>query len=194
TVGLQEVLSSIPALDVRSSTRFTLSQRKTTCLFIIDGGSEGFEEYYESVRTLFYNMTLAFVIINSSPHHAPVCIKDKTILISKSSPIEVFYRFLDSILTHNQNLFTPVRLSKSEYAIFQYWISGHPVELISEIIGLNKKSVLNSKSRLLNKYGVQDKSSLILIARILFRESLIGEESTHATEPTKDTDAMDSLA
>ncbi|QTF07024.1 LuxR family transcriptional regulator [Brenneria izadpanahii] len=193
TVGLQEILSSIPAFSVRPSTRFTLSQGKTTCIFIIDGSSEGFEEYYESVRTLFYNMTLAFVIINNSPRHDPVCIDDKTVLISKSSPIDVLYSFLDFILTHNKNALTPVRLSKSEYAIFQYWIAGYSVDIISEIIGLNKKSVLNSKSRLLNKYGVQDKNSLLLIAKILFRDNPI-DELPYSAEPTEDSDALDSLA
>ncbi|MCG8707592.1 LuxR family transcriptional regulator [Brenneria sp. 4F2] len=192
-VGLREVLSSIPAFYVRPSTRFTLSQGKTTCIFIIDGSSEGFEEYYESVRSFFYNMAAAFVIINNSPFHPPVCIDEKTILISKSSPIDAFYQLLDVIPVQNRHSFTPVRLSKSEYAVFQYWIAGYTVESISEIVGLNKKSVLNSKSRLLNKYGVQDKNSLILIAKILFRDGLV-DAPPYSAESAKDIDAMDSLA
>ncbi|MDX5629038.1 MULTISPECIES: LuxR C-terminal-related transcriptional regulator [unclassified Brenneria] len=193
TVGLREVLASIPALYVRPSSRFTLSQGRTTCIFIIDGSSEGFEEYYESVRTFFYPMAAAFVIINASPLHPPVCIDEKTLLISKSSPIAAFYQLLDVIPQHSRHSLMPVRLSKSEYAVFQYWIAGYSVESISAIVGLNKKSVLNSKSRLLNKYGVQDKNSLILIAKILFRDGLPGD-AAYPSASIKNIDAMDSLA
>ncbi|MGG2141014.1 hypothetical protein [Symbiopectobacterium sp. RP] len=49
-------------------------------------------------------------------------------------------------------------------------------------LGYNKKSVLNSKARLLNKYGVHDKNSLLLIASILFKRKIIklGESSENA--------------
>ncbi|MBJ7222766.1 MULTISPECIES: LuxR C-terminal-related transcriptional regulator [unclassified Brenneria] len=179
-------------LYVRPTNRFTLPQGKTKCIFIIDGSSEGFEEYYESVRSAFYNMAASFIIINNSPYHPPVCIDEKTVLISKSSPIESFYKLLDVIPPYGGNSFNPVRLSKSEYAVFQYWSSGYSAESISEIIGLNKKSVLNSKSRLLNKYGVQDKNSLLLIAKILFKEKVAGKPP-YSSESTQDMGTAGSL-
>lgn len=171
TVGLREILSSTPMLTVRPVNRFTLQQGKKKCIFIIDGSSEGFEEYYESIRTHFYNVASAFLIINNSPLHFPVCIDEKTILVSKATSIDYFYKFLGVVHQHDKRLFCPVRLSKSEYAVFKYWSAGCTAESIADMIGLNKKSVLNSKSRLLNKYGVQDKNSLLLIAKILFRDS-----------------------
>ncbi|WP_121572858.1 helix-turn-helix transcriptional regulator [Brenneria alni] len=180
-------------LSVKPANRFTLPQGRKKCIFIIDGSSEGFEEYYESVRTSFYEMAASFIIINNSPYHPPVCIDEKTILISKSSPIDAFYKLLDVIPPHTRHLFNPVRLSKSEYAVFHYWILGYTAESISEIIGLNKKSVLNSKSRLLNKYGVQDKNSLLIIAKILFRESIAGKPPC-SSESTKDIGEVGSLA
>ncbi|MEH0873486.1 LuxR C-terminal-related transcriptional regulator [Pectobacterium cacticida] len=160
-------------LSIKPVNRFTLQQGKKKCIFIIDGSSEGFEEYFESIRTHFFNMAASFVIINNSPNHPPVCIDEKTLLISKSAAIDSFYTLLDSIHRHDRRLFTPVRLSKSEYAVFQYWCSGYSADTIADLIGLNKKSVLNSKSRLLNKYGVQDKNSLLLIAKIIFKDSVI---------------------
>ncbi|EHD20028.1 MULTISPECIES: LuxR C-terminal-related transcriptional regulator [Brenneria] len=192
-VGLREALSHSPMLYVRPAYRFTLPHARTSGVFIIDGGSEGFEEYYESVRTSFYKTALLFIIINNSPYHLPVCIDKKTMLISKSSPMDFFYKLPDFIPSQNSHLLNPVRLSKSEQTVFQYWTSGYTAESISEIIGLNKKSVLNSKSRLLNKYGVQDKNSLLLIAKILFKDT-IAKQSSHLSESTKNITVMGSLA
>ncbi|WP_210416998.1 LuxR C-terminal-related transcriptional regulator [Brenneria corticis] len=192
-VGLREVLSRSPMLYVRPAYRFTLPHARTSGIFIIDGSSEGFEEYYESVRTSFYKTASLFIIINNSPYHPPVCIDEKTMLISKSSPIDFFYKLLDFIQPQNPHFLNPVRLSKSEQAVFQYWTSGYTAESISEIIGLNKKSVLNSKSRLLNKYGVQDKNSLLLIAKILFRDG-IAEQPSYLPESTPNITVMGSLA
>lgn len=192
TVGLREVLSSTPMLSVKPVNRFTLQQGKKKCIFIIDGSSEGFEEYYESIRTHFYNMAASFLIINNSPYHLPVCIDEKTILISKSTSIDYFYTFLDAVHQHDKQLFSPVRLSKSEYAVFQYWCAGYTAESIAELIGLNKKSVLNSKSRLLNKYGVQDKNSLLLIAKILFRDHIIAEPE-HFPDSAKNINTQSSF-
>lgn len=192
TVGLREILSSIPMLSIKPVNRFTLQQGKKKCIFIIDGSSEGFEEYYESIRTHFYNMASSFVIINNSPNHPPVCIDEKTILISKSAAIDSFYKLLDFVHLHDRRLFSPVRLSKSEYAVFQHWCAGYTAEAIADIIGLNKKSVLNSKSRLLNKYGVQDKNSLLLIAKIIFKDSVI-EEFDSLPKPAADINMSHSI-
>ncbi|MEH2922526.1 helix-turn-helix transcriptional regulator [Samsonia erythrinae] len=170
-------------LSIKPVNRFTLQHGNKKCIFIIDGSSEGFEKYYESIRTHFYSLASSFVIINNSPYHPPACIDEKTILISKSAPIDSFYKLLDFAYLHDRRLFNPVRLSKSEYAVFQYWCAGYTAEAIADIIGLNKKSVLNSKSRLLNKYGVQDKNSLLLIAKIIFKDSVI-EEFDSLTKPT----------
>ncbi|KHN50317.1 helix-turn-helix transcriptional regulator [Pectobacterium fontis] len=179
-------------LSIKPVNRFTLQQGKNKCIFIIDGSSEGFEDYYESIRTHFYNMALSFVIINNSPYHPPVSIDEKTILISKSADINSLYKLFDFVHLHDRRLFSPVRLSKSEYSVFQYWSAGYSAEAIADRIGLNKKSVLNSKSRLLNKYGVQDKNSLLLIAKILFKDSVI-EEFDSLPKPANDINMNHSL-
>ncbi|MFC3396760.1 helix-turn-helix transcriptional regulator [Brenneria rubrifaciens] len=179
-------------LSVKPVNRFTLQQARKQCIFIIDGSSEGFEEYYESIRTHFYNMASSFIIINNSLNHQPVCIDKKTILISKSTPIDYLYQLFDTVHLNDRRFFNPVRLSKSEYAVFQYWCAGYTAEAIAAITGLNKKSVLNSKSRLLNKYGLQDKNSLLLIAKILFRDNII-EESGDSHNSLKNNNTMGSF-
>ncbi|MGL9751135.1 MAG: helix-turn-helix transcriptional regulator [Symbiopectobacterium sp.] len=75
------------------------------------------------------------------------------------------------------------QLSKSEHAVFRYWIEGHSPEVIAERVGINKKSVLNSKARLLNKYGVNDKNSLLLIASILFKRKIIKLDESSENAP-----------
>lgn len=181
-VGLREIFSNTPALHVRPANRFTLiPQVKKKCIFIIDGSRDGFDEYYESIKLHFYDIVSVFIIINNSTH-LPVCIDEKTVLIPKSTPTEYFYKIMNFIELYEKEFTQPVKLSKSEYAVFQYWSAGYTAEAISEIIGINKKSVLNSKARLLNKYGVHDKNSLLLIAKILFRNKSINNFDTNDIE------------
>lgn len=172
-VGLREIFSRVSTLHVKSANRFTLiPQGRKKCIFIIDGASEGFEEYYASIKCHFYDIVSVFIIINNS-NHEPVCIDEKTVLIPKSTPISYFYNVLNVKEIHESAAAQPVRLSKSEHAVFRYWSEGYSPDVIAERVGINKKSVLNSKARLLNKYGVHDKNSLLLIATILFKRKII---------------------
>lgn len=181
-VGLREIFSRTPSLYVRPANRFTLiPQGKKKCIFIIDGASEGFEEYYDSIRCHFYDIVSVFLIINNS-NHDPVCLDEKTLLVPKSTSTEYFYNILKIKDDYENGLVQPVRLSKSEYAVFQYWSEGYAPETISELVGINKKSVLNSKARLLNKYGVHDKSSLLLIAKILFKRKRVRQNEAREAE------------
>lgn len=182
-VGLREIFSRVSALHVKSANRFTLiPQGRKKCIFIIDGASEGFEEYYTSIKCHFYDIVSVFIIINNS-NHEPVCIDEKTVLIPKSTPISYFSNLLNIEEIHERGAAQPVKLSKSEHAVFRYWSEGYSPDVIAERVGINKKSVLNSKARLLNKYGVHDKNSLLLIASILFKRKMIklGENSENAS-------------
>lgn len=100
-------------------------------------------------------------------------------LIPKSTPIGYFYNILNIEEIYEDGAAQLVKLSKSEHAVFRYWSEGYSPEVIAERVRINKKSVLNSKARLLNKYGVHDKNSLLLIASILFKRKIIklGESS-----------------
>lgn len=181
-VGLREIFSRTPSLYVRPANRFTLiPQGKKKCIFIIDGASEGFEEYYDSIRSHFYDIVSVFIIINNS-NHDPVCLDEKTLLVPKSTSITYFYNIMKVKDDYDSGFVQPVRLSKSEYAVFQYWSDGYTPEAIAELVGINKKSVLNSKARLLNKYGVHDKSSLLLIAKILFKRKHAKPNDQRETE------------
>ncbi|MCW2484067.1 helix-turn-helix transcriptional regulator, partial [Candidatus Symbiopectobacterium sp. NZEC135] len=101
------------------------------------------------------------------------CIDEKTVLIPKSTSIGYFSNILNIEEIHESGAAQPVKLSKSEHAVFRYWSEGYSPEVIAERVGINKKSVLNSKARLLNKYGVHD---------ILFKRQIIklGEGSANA--------------
>ncbi|MBG6245921.1 LuxR family transcriptional regulator [Candidatus Symbiopectobacterium sp. 'North America'] len=181
-VGLREIFSRVPALHVKFANRFTLiPQGRKKCIFIIDSESEGFEEYYASIKCHFYDIVSVFIIINNS-NHEPVCIDEKTVLIPKSTPISYLYKVLNIEEINESGAAQPVKLSKSEHAVFRYWSEGYSPEVIAERVGINKKSVLNSKARLLNKHGVHDKNSLLLIASILFKRKIIklGESSENA--------------
>ncbi|WP_223881623.1 helix-turn-helix transcriptional regulator [Affinibrenneria salicis] len=167
-LGLRSVFSEIPTLYVRSTSRVNIQQQgKRKCIFIIDSCDSNFSDYYHFIKMNFCDVASVFIIINNV-NHLPVFIDEKTIVVSRAMPVDYFSRILCFAQPNGRGATHPVKLSEAEYTVFRYWSMGYSSEKITELTGIKRKSVLNSKSRLLNKYGVRDKGSLLMISRLIF--------------------------
>jgi len=143
-----------------------------------DRGKAGFskricftDQYYEQLESLVSKSLedkSEIVVIFTHQHHSPINIGGLIILISLHTSLSGIYQLFFNLSAKQDFFLKEVMLSQTEKLFLFLYYKNWDVGMISSFLGLQVKTVINTKYFLKKKYGIKDDIMFVTLSKVTF--------------------------
>jgi len=143
-----------------------------------DRGKSGFskricftDQYYEQLESLVSKSLedeSEIIVIFTHQHHSPINIGGRIILISLHTSLSGIYQLFFNLSAKQGLFFREVMLSQTEKLFLFLYYKKWSASMISAFLGVQEKTVINTKYFLKKKYGIKDDIMFVTLSKVSF--------------------------